>query len=106
MSTKVRGEIKYDSQYGHVCVCTEAVEYDDEGYPTHATYLPTVSGDRGSATESGSDYYSCSKCGARPGGGLLLAGPPLPHLSASSALLSSQHDYSARPPGAANTPTR
>ena len=30
MSTYVKsGEIKYDDQYGHVCTCTEAVEYDE-----------------------------------------------------------------------------
>jgi hypothetical protein len=59
-----RGEVIYDSEFGHVCKCTEAIEYDDEGYPSHATYQPTVTADRSSATESGSYFYSCSRCGA------------------------------------------
>jgi len=58
------GEVIYDSQFGHVCTCTEAVTYDDEGYPEPASYLPTVAADRASATESGSYWYSCQRCGA------------------------------------------
>jgi hypothetical protein len=59
------GEIRYDDQYGHVCTCTEAVEYDDEGYPLHASYLPTVKADGDTRpTESGSWFYRCERCGA------------------------------------------
>ena len=59
------GEIKYDEQFGHVCSCTEAIEYDDDGYPTHASYLPTVRVDRDTPpTESGSWFYYCERCGA------------------------------------------
>lgn len=59
------GEIRYDDQFGHVCTCTEAVDYDSEGYPEHASYLPTVAADRRiEPTESGSWYYVCSRCGA------------------------------------------
>jgi len=70
MSVKVRGEITYDDQYGHVCKCTEAVEYDEDGYPSHASYLPTVKCDRSSATESGSYVYYCERCGATGWSGL------------------------------------
>ena len=59
-----KGEIKYDDQHGHVCTCTEAVTYDDDGYPEHASYLPTVTADRHSGTETGSYWYSCEACGA------------------------------------------
>ena len=65
METKTkRGTITYDDQFGHVCTCTEAVTYDDEGYPERASYLPTVEADRESGTETGSYWYTCSRCGA------------------------------------------
>lgn len=66
METTKRGTITYDDQHGHVCTCTEAVTYDDEGYPEHASYLPTVAvvRDAESPTESGSYWYQCSRCGA------------------------------------------
>lgn len=60
-----RGSITYDDQHGHVCTCTEAVTYDAEGYPEHASYLPTVNVDRNiTPTESGSYWYACSRCGS------------------------------------------
>jgi hypothetical protein len=65
-----RGVVTYDDQYGHVCTCTEVVEYDDEGYPSHATFLPTVEADRCGATESGSYFYTCQRCGAGAWSGL------------------------------------
>lgn len=67
---KVRGEVIYADGYGHVCTCTEAVTYDENGYPEHADYLPTVTPDRETATESGSYFYSCSRCGAGTWSGL------------------------------------
>ena len=68
---KTRGSITYDDQYGHVCTCTEAVAYDAEGYPEHASYLPTVAADHGvTPTESGSWYYVCKRCGAGAWSGL------------------------------------
>jgi hypothetical protein len=64
-STRKRGEIRYDDQVGHVCTCTEATMYDDNGYPSHSSYLPTVEADKDVApTESGSWYYVCARCGA------------------------------------------
>ncbi len=65
-----RGDITYDDEFGHVCTCTQAVTYDAEGYPERASYLPTVSSDRASGTESGSYWYSCSRCGAGGWSGL------------------------------------
>lgn len=60
-----RGAVAYDDQHGHVCTCTEVVTYDADGYPAHASYLPTVAADRSIApTDSGSYYYVCSRCGA------------------------------------------
>lgn len=88
MTTKTaahaRGRIFYDDQFGHVCKCTEIIEYGEcEGHPagpfdpmgetaycngtcnpTHASYRPTVAADPETATESGSYWYSCSRCGA------------------------------------------
>lgn len=84
MSTMVkRGKIIYTDEYGHVCTCTETNEYGEcEGHPSgpwdrmgetvfcdgscqhYETYLPTVTADRATATESGSYWYSCSRCGA------------------------------------------
>jgi hypothetical protein len=65
MATTRTGSITYDEQYGHVCACTGTVEYDDDGYPSHMSYLPTVAADRDTApTESGSWFYVCSRCGA------------------------------------------
>ena len=59
------GEITYDSQYGHVCTCTEATENDALGEPLYHSYLPSVTVDRSTRpTESGSYYYVCSRCGA------------------------------------------
>jgi hypothetical protein len=64
MNTK-RHEITYSEQFGHVCTCTEAVTYDDNGYPEMASYLPTVRVDRDVApTDSGSWFYRCERCGA------------------------------------------
>ena len=64
-TTRRTGEILYDEQYGHVCTCTRATEYDDDGYPSHDSYLPTVQADRDvRPTESGSWWYVCSRCGA------------------------------------------
>jgi hypothetical protein len=60
-----RGTVTYDDHFGHVCTCTEGVEYDADGYPSRATYLPTVKADRNIApTESGSYFYVCERCGA------------------------------------------
>lgn len=87
MTTKaaVRGAITYDSEFGHVCTCTESVQYGEcEGHPAgpndamgetvycdgtcnpvHAAYEPTVHADRSiEPTNGGSYYYSCSRCGA------------------------------------------
>jgi hypothetical protein len=63
-TTTKRGEVRYDDQSGHVCTCTEAVTYDADGYPEHASYLPTVSADDTPPTECGSWHYVCSRCGA------------------------------------------
>ncbi len=64
-TTAKRGEITYDDHFGHVCTCTEATEYDDEGYPLQPSYLPTVNPARDiEPTESGSYWYTCSRCGA------------------------------------------
>lgn len=58
-----RGEITYDDRHGHVCTCTEATEYDDDGYPTHASYLPTVAVHADIApTETGSRAGAWSGC--------------------------------------------
>lgn len=66
-----RGDITYDDQFGIVCTCTEAVTYDDEGYPERASYLPTVKADRSIApTESGSWFYVCDRCGSGAWSGL------------------------------------
>jgi hypothetical protein len=60
-----RGTVTYDDQYGHVCTCTQVTEYDDDGYPSHASYLPTVQADRDvTPTEGGSWFYVCDRCGA------------------------------------------
>lgn len=59
------GSITYDDQHGHVCTCTQATEYDDNGDPLAPSYLPTVAADRDQPpTESGSYFYVCSRCGA------------------------------------------
>ena len=68
MATKTRGKITYDDQYGHVCTCTAFV--DDVAYAPHTTYQNTVSADRNSGTETGSYWYSCSRCGAGGWSGL------------------------------------
>lgn len=63
--TAKRGTITYSDQFGIVCTCTEATEYDDEGYPSHASYLPTVTADHDTPpTDSGSWFYVCERCGA------------------------------------------
>lgn len=60
-----RGQITYDDQHGHVCTCTQAVEYDEHGEPREPSYLPTVAVARDvEPTESGSYWYVCSRCGA------------------------------------------
>lgn len=65
------GRITYDDQAGHVCTCTEEVQRDADGNPDHATYEPTVRVARDiEPTESGSWYYSCSRCGAGAWSGL------------------------------------
>ena len=69
--TTRRGQLTYSDEYGHVCTCTEAVEYDDEGYPSHTSYLPTVYVAREiEPTESGSWWYCCERCGAGGWSGL------------------------------------
>ncbi|HET6916834.1 MAG TPA: hypothetical protein VFH56_12150 [Acidimicrobiales bacterium] len=70
MTTKTKGRVTYDDQFGHVCTCTEKVYYDDEGFPEYAEYAPTVTADPESATETGSYWYSCSRCGAGAWSGL------------------------------------
>jgi hypothetical protein len=70
-TTKVRGQLIYDDySAGMVCTCTEHVYYDEAGDPLHADYKPTVSADRSSGTETGSYWYSCSRCGAGAWSGL------------------------------------
>ena len=66
----IHGKVIYDDQHGHVCLCTEHVYYDEDGLPVYADYQPTVTCDRSSGTESGSFYYSCSRCGAGAWSGL------------------------------------
>jgi hypothetical protein len=67
---KQRGTVIYDSEYGNVCTCTrEDVGSADGGY-VHTFYSPTVSPDRGSGTETGSYWYTCSRCGAGAWSGL------------------------------------
>jgi hypothetical protein len=60
------GKITYDSEYGHVCSCSEELHSasgeDGEGY---YTYARTVNVCRDiEPTESGSWLYACSDCGA------------------------------------------
>jgi hypothetical protein len=84
LAARVRGEITYDSEFGHVCTCTVELSGECEGHPagpydrmgetvycdgscspTHATYEPTVHVDRSiEPTEGGSYYYVCGRCGA------------------------------------------
>jgi hypothetical protein len=80
-----RSRITYDSEFGHVCTCTEIVAHGEcEGHPAgpfdpmgetvfcdgscnpvHASYERTVTVDRSlEPTEGGSYYYVCSRCGA------------------------------------------
>ena len=66
-----RGTLTYSDEHGNVCSCTEAVTYDDDGYPEHASYLPTVKRVRSvEPTETGSYYYACERCGASGWSGL------------------------------------
>jgi hypothetical protein len=62
---KQAGRITYDDRFGHVCTCTErGVYFDRDGTP-YVEYSNTVAADRSIApTESGSWWYSCSRCGA------------------------------------------
>lgn len=57
-----RGSITYDSEYGHVCTCTQRVV----GHTTmHYEYKNTVIVDPSvEPTESGSWWYVCEACGA------------------------------------------
>ena len=60
--SSVRGRLIYDERFGHVCTCTEhpvGAEGDQDGHWTIYEYENTVTADRGSATESGSYWYSC-----------------------------------------------
>lgn len=62
--TATRGKVTYDSDYGHVCTCTQSVfsGFDGGGY---VRYEPTVAVDRAvEPTESGAYWYVCSRCGA------------------------------------------
>ena len=86
-----RGHITYDDVYGHVCTCTETLEYEDcEGHPAgefdpmgvstycdgtctapFAVYEPTVEVNRTvEPTQSGSYLYTCTRCGANGWSGL------------------------------------
>lgn len=66
-----RNEIIYDDQFGHVCTCTRKVVIDADGLESHATYKPTVKADRTiEPTESGSYWYSCTRCGTGTWSGL------------------------------------
>ena len=38
-----RYSITYDDHFGHVCTCTQATTYDDEGYPEPINNFPMVS---------------------------------------------------------------
>ncbi|MCR4339130.1 MAG: hypothetical protein NUW01_04490 [Gemmatimonadaceae bacterium] len=77
-STITRGEITYDDYFGHVCTCTGRVErgnivgLDGEtAYTMERTvYEQTVGAVRDSATETGSYWYTCSRCGAGGWSGL------------------------------------
>ncbi len=72
--TRVRGQITYDNYFGHVCTCTardvEGHDADGNAVAVFTEYEPTVSADRDSATETGSYWYSCSRCGAGAWSGL------------------------------------
>jgi hypothetical protein len=60
-----RGQITYDDQHGHVCTCTKRAVGERD------VYRPTVTVDRSiEPTESGSWWYSCSRCGAGGWSGL------------------------------------
>ena len=75
--TKVRGQITYDSYFGHVCTCTAKATKlafagfeGEQGEHDWTTYENTVSADRNSGTETGSYWYSCARCGAGAWSGL------------------------------------
>ena len=67
--TKVRGHITYDSYFGHVCTC--ALLEDESERDQIAVYAATVFVDRTiEATDTGSWYYRCDRCGAGAWSGL------------------------------------
>lgn len=73
--TKVRGHITYDSEYGHVCTCSETLHpYYESGLRTNyfqSAYDNTVRVARDvEPTESGSYWYVCERCGAGGWSGL------------------------------------
>ena len=69
MQATERGSITYDPDFGHVCTCTRATEYDDHGEPVAPSYLPTVEVDRDvEPTQGGSWFYRCTRCGASVSG--------------------------------------
>lgn len=76
MATKTakRGDVIYDSEWGHVCTCTERLHpHSENGMRTdysQVSYDNTVVVDRESGTESGSFYYSCTRCSAGTWSGL------------------------------------
>lgn len=70
-TTRKRGKLTYSDEYGHVCTCTEKIERDADGFPSHVGYLPTVRVVREvEPTETGSWYYRCERCGASGWSGL------------------------------------
>ena len=67
MSTQERGQITYDSEYGHVCTCSR----QRHKYGKPDSYRQTVKVDRNiEPTESGSCWYVCKRCGAGAWSGL------------------------------------